>query len=173
MNRKTRGITLGALFSALSAACLYIASVWPTGQLGFAAFSSLFVAAAIIEIGLVSGIYVFAVSSAIGMLLAPDKAAPLLFVLFFGYYPVVKSLIERIKPPVVMWFLKLLVFNVSLTVIWLFMKVLFFGFLENTPGALLIFLFGNAVFVLFDYGYSKVIQFYLSRISGARGRRSR
>ena len=165
MTQKTRAISLSALLSALTVVSLYFASVWPTGLFGLVAFSSLFSAAAVIESGVVYGIYVFVVSSALGMLILPDKAAPLLFILFFGYYPVIKSLIERIKSIPIQWVLKLVVFNAALTVLWFFLKDLFFDFGENTPGVIIIYLLGSAVFAVFDYGYSKVLLFYIDRVS--------
>lgn len=160
MDKKTRRLTLSALFTAFCVISLYIASVWPTGQLGLTAFASLFVAAAIIESGLSFGLYVFIAGSALGMLLLPNKIAPLLYILFFGYYPIIKSLIERINGILLQWTLKLLVFNAALTVIWVFLKELFFGFIDNTLSVALLYLGGNAVFALFDYGFSKVVLFY-------------
>ena len=159
-------MTLPALFSALAAGSLYIASLWPTGQPGLAAVASLFVAAAVIETGLGSGLSVFIVSSALGMLIVPDRTAPLLFVLFFGYYPLVKSLSERLRGAVRPWILKLAVFNAALTVAWFLLTELVAGFLGDfTPGLWLIYLAGNIVFVVFDYGYTKLIWFYINRVS--------
>ena len=156
---------MSALFAALSVVSLYFASVWPTGQLGFVAFSSLFVAAAVIEMGIAPGIYVFVVSSVLGMLILPNRVAPLLYILFFGYYPVVKSLIERTGRAAIQWILKLAVFNASLSIIWLFLRGLLFDFGENTLGTMMVYLFGNAIFAVFDYGFSKVIWYYQSSIS--------
>ena len=165
MSKNTRRLTLSALFSALCLIALYIASIWPTGLYGLVAFASLFVAAGVIEAGTVSGIYVFVVSSALGILLLPNKAAPLLFLLFFGYYPVLKNLIEKIKSKAVQWFLKLLVFNATLTVIWVFLKELLMGFSERFSGVWIIYVLGNVVFVLFDYGYSNLLLLYVSMVS--------
>ena len=169
MSKKTRKLTLSALFAALSVASLYIASVWPTGQYGIVAFASLFVAAAVIDIGPAYGFYVFIVSSALGMLILPNKAAPLLFILFFGYYPVVKSIVEKIGNRVVQWFLKLAVFNAALSVIYLFLKDMLLGFSERIPGVFTIYLLGSAVFALYDYGFSNALRLYKERISKQTG----
>ena len=157
-------MALSALFSALTVIILYFASIWPTGQIGLVAAASMFAAAAVIETGLLSGVYVFVVSSALGMLVIPDRAAPLLYILFFGYYPVIKSLIERIGWIAVQWILKLLAFNAALTVIWFLVRELVFDFGEGVPGMIIIYLAGNAVFTLFDYGFTKVIWFYIYRV---------
>jgi len=98
----------------------------------------------------------------------PNKAAPLLYIFFFGYYPVVKSLIEHINAIVLQWTLKIIVFNISLTVIWFLFSELVFNFGNNPPDLLLLYLGGSAVFALFDYGYTKVIWLYINRVAKFR-----
>ena len=165
MGKKTRSITLSAMLSALAVVTLFIASVWPTGLYGLVAFSSLFVAAAVIEMGVVQGICVYITASLLGILLLPNKSAPLLFALFFGYYPIIKSIIERIGFKMLQWFLKLAVFNVSLTIIWFSFRAALLSFRGEVPQVLIIFLLGSLVFLVFDFGYSKLIRFYTERVS--------
>ena len=165
MSKRTRKLALSALFAALAVMLLYFASIWPTGQVGLAAVAAAFTAAAVIEAGLVSGVYVYIVGSALSLLLMPGRAAPLLYALFFGYYPVLKSLIERIGWIAAQWALKLLAFNAALTAAWFLLGELLFGTRENMPGAIAIYLAGNAVFALFDYGFTKVIWLYTNRVS--------
>ena len=164
MNKKTRNLTMSAIFIALCVVSLYIASVWPTGQLGIAAFASLFVAAAVIETGIGYGVSVFVVSSALCMLLIPNKIPPLLYVVFFGYYPVLKNIFERLGRVVLQWLFKLIVFNAALTLSLFLMKELFIGFTSLRFGFVVLYIAGNAVFAIFDYGYSKVVLFYKDRI---------
>ena len=92
MSKKTRRITLAAVFTALTLIFLYLANILPAVRLGFTAAASLFAVAAVIETGIVSALFVFVGSSVIGALLLPDKTAVITYVLFFGYYPVIKSL---------------------------------------------------------------------------------
>ena len=166
MRRKTRRLTLSAMFVALSVISLWVASTWPTGQLGLCAFASLFVAAAVREMGVVSCIQVFAVGAALAILILPNKSSPLLYILFFGYYPIAKSIIERINRVPLVWILKLALFNVALTAIWVYLRGLLPSFLHDMPGAaILLYLGGNGVFVLFDVGYSKLIRFYVDNVS--------
>ena len=165
MTKKTRNMTLSALFSALSVIALFLVSLWPTGQLGFAAVSSLFVAAAVIEMGVAPGICVFAISAAISLLVVPDRSATLLYILFFGYYPIVKHLTERTGRALLRWVTRLAIFNASLTVILLFLRELFISFSIDTVAIILLYLCGNAVFIVFDHGYSKLIRYYICHVS--------
>ena len=175
MGNKTRKLTLSALFSALTVVSLYLSSIWPTGQLGFAAVASLFAAGAVIEAGIASGVSVFVVSSAIGFLILPNRNALLLYVIFFGYYPIVKSLIERMRGNLISWVLKLLVFNAALYAIWFFMRGLLTVIFGGSLGGELFgmrfsedFVFiagGNLAFLVFDFGLTKLIWFYIQRVS--------
>ena len=165
MRGKTRAVTLTALISAVTVIILYLASVWPTGRIGLVALASVFAAASIVESGVIQGVYVYVISSVLGMLLLPDKSAPLLYILFFGYYPVVKCLAERSKGRLLQLIIKLIAFNVALSVIWIFLRALVFGYLGALPEAILLYIGCNAAFIAFDYGFSKLIWFYIERIS--------
>lgn len=167
MNDRTRKITLSALFAAFSVFSLYIASVWPTGQLGLTAIASLFVAAAIIESGKFFGIYVYIVSSVVAFMIVPNRLPVFFFILIFGYYPIIKSVIEKLKVSVIVQIiLKLIVFNFALTFIWFFIfNGLFIATWEIDLHIVLIYVFGNVVFLLFDFGFTKLIWFYINRVS--------
>lgn len=165
MSKRTHIMTLSALYVALTVISLYIASVWPTGLFGLVAFASLFCAATVIDAGIAFGLYVYIISSVIGILLLPNKAAPLLYIFFFGYYPVVKSLIERIHAIIMQWAAKLLVFNSSFTIIWSLFRSIIFNIDDNPLYLILLYLGGNFVFVVYDYGFTKIIWLYINRIS--------
>jgi len=165
MSSKTRTLTLSSLFAAFTVIALYIASIWPTGTIGLAAAASIFVVAAIVESGIAPGISVYIVGSALGMLLLPNRSAPLLYMLFFGYYPVVKSFIERFKSKPLQWILKLCVFNLALTALWFLFGELIFDFGEFHPPPGLLYTGGSVLFVIFDYGFTKVIWLYINRVS--------
>ncbi len=165
MKNKTRTITLSALLTALTLVFLYLANIIPTSRLGIVAVASLFAVASVVEAGIVSSVFVFVGSSIIGALILPDKTTVMLYVLFFGYYPFIKSIAEKIRPRAVQWIIKLAVFNASFTLIWyLFKSLLFNGSYLDTN---LIFVYSavNIVFVLFDVGLTKLITFYIVRIS--------
>ena len=147
---------------------LYIAAVFPTGQIGLVAVASLFVAAAVIESGPGSGISVFIVSSALGILLVANKTPPILYILFFGYYPIVKILAERLSRNSLQWLIKLINFNASLTIAFFILRELFIQFTSRSFGVILLYIAGNAVFILFDFGYSKLILYYKERIQKTR-----
>lgn len=165
MAKKSRLIAICAILTAFSVIFLYISAVVPTGQIGFVAVASLFGIAAVIETGIKGGAFVFAGSAVLSFIIVPDKLAALLYVLFFGYYPVMKSLAEKMKNRLSEWCVKLLVFNAALTVILLAFSEIIYSFINFNKSVLTIYVLFNICFVIFDFGVSKAIGFYINKIS--------
>ncbi len=161
---RTRKLTLTAVFAAFSTVFLYLASVLPTGQLGFLGVASLFGVAAVCEYGLAGGAFVFAVTALLGFFLVPDRMNVVLYVSFFGYYPILKALAEKCRVRAAEWAVKLAVFNAAVTVDLLLYRSLF---LDGKPGPWLVlgvYALLNLVFVAFDIGVSRVISVYMAKI---------
>ncbi len=169
MKFKTRDLTLLALFTAFSAVFIYLASISPTGQIGLLGAASVFGVAAVIECGLGGGVAVFIISSLLSLLLVPNKTVVLVYVIFFGYYPILKSLAERCRSRVLEWIIKLLVLNTALVVIFFVFSGTVFDISRFKNSYIIAFIVFNAVFIVFDIGVSKLVQFYISKISGKRG----
>lgn len=171
MNKKTRAITKGALLTAFSAAFIYFASIFPSGQLGITAAASLFCAAAVVEIGLRGGAAVYIATLLLGLILTADKTPIILYGLFLGYYPIIKSISERQKSRIIEWAIKMAVMNASLTLIVLIFETLVFRVQSLTKSLAVIYLTVNIVYIIFDFGVSKIIGFYITNISKLTGRK--
>ncbi len=158
-----RRVAFAAVFTALSVAFMYIASAFPTGQLGFLGVSSLCGIAAVVEYGLPGGAFVWLASSVLGFLLVPAKSLVWLYALFFGSYPLVKALTER-WGRTAEWCAKLVYFNACLTAAVFLLRFAFLSFGGGNLSTAVLYLLGNAVFVLFDIAVSRAIGFYMKRI---------
>lgn len=161
-------IAYPAILGAISLIFVYIASVVPTGNWGLVAIAGLLPAAAVVSVGLKAGFLCWAGVSVLSFLLLPGKFCALLYAALFGLYPMVKSLIERLRRMSVEYLLKLLFFNAVFTLIYLLMSA---AVLDSLPKQLsvtwLLYLVGNVVFLLYDFGFSKLIGFYIARIGRA------
>ena len=170
MNKSTKTLTISALLLALTIVTLYVSSFWPTGQLSLAALASMFTAVVIIEAGIRAGICVFAACAVLSLLILPSRWVLLLYMAFFGYYPIVKSFIERKEKAALRWFWKIFVFNVAVIVVVFVMGIFTFGeFIPSFRGVqlstIVLHAVGSVVFVLFDYGFTKAIWLYINRVS--------
>ena len=123
---------------------------------------------AVISAGLPAGFLCWAGVSILAFLMVPDKFCVLLYGVLFGLYPMIKALIERLRRRPVEYLLKLAFFNAALTVLYLVMRA---AVLASLPQALsviwVLYAVGNVVFLLYDYGLSKLIGAYLARIHRA------
>lgn len=93
----SREVALPAVLAALSLLLLYGASIAPGGRMGLVALSGLIPAAAVVSGGLRAGLMCYAAAGILGLILVPDKGSALLYLLFFGLYPVIKSRAERLR----------------------------------------------------------------------------
>jgi hypothetical protein len=165
-------VALGGILAALSLLLLFLSALLPTGRMAMVAVAGLVPAAGVVSGGLACGFLSYGAAGLLGLLLLPDKGCALLYAVFFGLYPMVKSAVERLRKLPLELLLKLLFFNAALTVLLFGFSALLLPLLpEHLQGNLVIYLVGNGAFLLYDYGFSKLITYYAARLRGARTRR--
>lgn len=153
------------MLSGLSLVILYVSSLTPMGRIGVVAIAGLVPAAAVISMNMKSGFFCYVVTSCLAFILVPDKSNVLLFILFFGIYPVVKYLCERVPQLMVGWVLKIAFFCCVLAVFWFGLRSVFLPFLPaSLDGWQKVFGVGIVVFVIYDMGFSKLISSYCARV---------
>lgn len=98
-----------------------------------------------------------------------EPESKLMYICLFGYYPIVKALIEKINKPVIEWVLKFAVFNAAVLLIYAVCAEMFGISLDdfNTLGKYGAYIFlglGNATFVIYDIAVSRLSGVYMYRI---------
>jgi len=167
-NQSASRVALGGVLAALSLLLLYLSAMMPSGRIGMVAVAGLVPAAAVVSGGLATGFLCYGATAVLALLLVPDKGCALLYAIFFGLYPMIKGLIERLRKLPLELGLKLVFFNVILAILLGGFSALLFPLLpELMRNTLPLFLLGNAVFLIYDYGFSKLITYYAARIRGA------
>lgn len=160
-----RKISFIALLIAITVVLLWISAIMPTARIAFIAAAGLVSAAAVVEYGIGGGAFCFAGAAILGAIFVQDKGNVIIYLIFFGYYPIVKSLIERLGKLLPEWILKIILFNLALAIVCV---VYYFGFLPGIDAGyspLIVFLLGNIVFPIYDIGMTKLISLYINRIS--------
>lgn len=151
--KKTRYITISGMVSALSVVIMLLTNIMPSMMYVIPIITGAIVFAINEIIGKKWALGVFFVTSLISFILLADKEAALNYTLFFGYYPLLKPLYEKL-PKVLSWGVKVLTFNVALVAIGLIVTFIFkLPFLDEDFGKLTIPLFAvlfNVVFVMYD-----------------------
>lgn len=170
IKKSTFRIAFCGVLAALSLVLMLLTSLIPIGTFAFPCFAGMLTAAIVIEYGGRWAIGVYAVVSVLAAFFAGDKEAVLYFIALFGYYPVLKGIIEgKIKNKLVQYLLKFSVFNAAAV-------GSFFAatFLLSIPaeefeifGLYLPWVFliaGNLFFVLYDYAVSVLVTQYIHRL---------
>lgn len=151
--KKTRYTTISGMVSALSVVIMLLTNIMPSMMYVIPIITGAIVFAINEIIGKKWALGVFFVTSLISFILLADKEAALNYTLFFGYYPLLKPLYEKL-PKVLSWGVKVLTFNVALVAIGLIVTFIFkLPFLDEDFGKLTIPLFAvlfNVVFIMYD-----------------------
>ena len=160
-------VSLGGAVAALGLVLMFLTSIVPFGTYAFPTFAGMLLVFAVIEVGYPFAVSVFATTSLLSFLLVTDKEAALLYVIFLGYYPVLKALIERIKNRVIQYAVKLVLFNACM--IGAFYIAVFLLSIPaesfNLFGVYLPWVFlmiGNIFFVLYDICITRIVTLYLN-----------
>lgn len=101
-----------------------------------------------------TAVITYTATSLLSFILVSDKECFLMYVMFFGYYPIVRYSIEKLKNKPIKMILKLCIFNISLILCQLALIYVFnIPFLEEGEGKIFIIVFAvlmNFLFVLYE-----------------------
>ena len=111
---KSFQVALGGVMAALSLAIMLLTGFIPIGTYACPALAGILLIAVVIELGAKWAWAVFAAISILSLFFAGDKEAALYFVMFFGFYPILKARIETLAKKWPQRILKLAVFNASM-----------------------------------------------------------
>ena len=160
---------LGGIISALSVMLMLLTAVLPFMTYALPLLAGTLLIVMVIEIGKGWAAAVYAAVSLLAIFVVPDKEAAVFYIAFFGYYPIIKSTLEKRLPRVVEWVVKLLIFNAACVVGWLLTVYVFRIPFDELPGlgrwSLVVLLgMGNVVFFVYDVMLTKVVTLYLYRL---------
>lgn len=147
----------------------------PVASIAAPAIAGCLLIPVVAEAGMPWGFGCYGATAALIMLLAPDREAALIYLLFFGYYPALFGVLARIRKRPLRVLSKLLVFNaacVAEALLALYMlgvpleTVSFLG--PFTPFILL--LLANLVFLVYDFALGGLISTYFQRLHPRLGK---
>lgn len=163
--KQSAKVALGGILCALSLVCMLL-TFFPVSEIGLPALAGAVLIPIVLEIGVKWGWMAYACVGLLSLLICPNMESKLLFIAFFGYYPVLKAIVERLRKVWLEWLIKLVLFNATMVAsYWLLLT--FFGlpadsfeiFGVHLP--LVILGLGNVTFVLYDIALTAVITTYM------------
>ena len=145
------------MVSALSVVIMLLTNIMPSMMYVIPIRTGAIVFAVNEVIGKKWALGVFFVTSIISAILLTDKEVALNYTLFFGYYPLLKPIYEKL-PRIISWLLKAVTFNAAIVIIGVIVTFVFeLPFLDEDFGGFTIPVFivlFNLVFVMYDIMFS-------------------
>ena len=172
MKRKSKAslVALCGVLAALAVALLFLGGVLPFAVIACPVLASLVLIPVYSETGWKWGLIWYLAVSILGLLLAPEKEAAILFV-FLGYYPVLKKLIGRLPGKALKWAVKAVFLNAA--VVSAYSLMLFVFRLDSVRGdfaemeryfLLACLALANISFVVYDLLIDRLEIFYHVRL---------
>lgn len=167
MNRSIQ-LAYCSIITAAATMLMVLTGFVPIGTYAIPAFAGLFPVLIVIEFGTGWAWAVYCAVSLLSVFVAVDKEAVLFFILFFGYYPILKSFIEKKQKRILELLLKLFVFNAA-AILDFFLGTKLLGVplksytIFNFYAPWLFLIAGNITFVIYDYALSLLIHEYCKK----------
>ncbi len=164
--KKTQQVAFAGVLCALATVCMLLTAL-PTATFALAALAGIVLMPASIELGTKGGVACYAVTAVLSLILVTDLEAKLLFITFFGYYPILQLRLVLWRRRVAAWVVRFAIFNVSMVASTLLLgaaigfEALFEG-IWWLPAVLLV--LGNVVLVVFDIALTRLAALYRVRL---------
>ena len=168
-------IALSGVMAALGTVLMLFQGLAPMASIAAPAMAGCLLIPVVAEAGVPWGFGCYGATAVFVMLLAPDREAALIYLLFFGDYPALFGLLARIRKRPVRVLSKLLVFNaacIAEALLALYMlgvpleSISFLG--PFTP--LLLLVLANLVFLVYDFALAGLISAYFQRLHPRLGK---
>ncbi len=165
--QKSYSIAEGGIIAAL-AVVLMLFTFFPFATYALPALAGLLMVVIVIDFNLKWAFSVYVVVSVLSLLMTPDREAAIMFIAFFGYYPILKSVFEKLSSRILEWILKFSVFNVAVVGAY-YVIINFLGMPDimgeiNELGKYGLWIFlglANVTFLVYDIAITKLITLYL------------
>ena len=159
---------IGGIVAAVSLVLMISVAIIPFLTYALPAVAGLFIVFIVIEIDKKWAFGVYCTVAILGMLLVPDKEVAVMYLAFFGYYPILKSLIEAKTPAALGWIIKVLTFVSTMAVSYYLMIKLMGVTIDETEdfGVMaypILLGMGTVAFVMYDIALTKMLTLYLMK----------
>lgn len=168
MARKSTQVAMGGIASALCL-LLMLMTMIPLTTYTMPALAGIILVVVVVENGYNTAWMVFVAVALLSLFICPQKDAAMIFLGFFGYYPILKGKLEKIKSRALEYVVKYSIFNVAIILTYLVI-IYAFGITEvleemgslGKYTAIATLAMGNVVFAVYDYALSKIIFAYIN-----------
>lgn len=162
MREKSRDIAIAGLAVALSEVFLLCASYIRMNTLAFLCLCALLTAVVLLESGMACAAIGYVAASLLALLTVADKQTVLCYIVFFGWYPILKFFAETGRNKILEWILKAFGFHIAAIVLCALLRLFFQINIFLLPLPIwLLWPIAVGAFILIDIVLSLGIHFYL------------
>lgn len=170
MKNNSFNIAFGGMISALCVVLEFSVGILPLFLYIFPMICGLLMTILLDECGMKISLCAYVGVSVISFLIAPDKEAALIYAAFFGYYPMARAFIMKLKNPRMQLLIKLALFNsamiCSYSILIRIIGLEAAGFGEGKWMIVAFLIVGNAAFFAFDITLGRVLLLYQIKYRG-------
>jgi hypothetical protein len=166
--KNTYNISLGGVMTAVCLLLMFLTAVFPMLSMALPLYAGILVYVVLDESGVPFAVLTYAAVSVLSFFLTPNIEASVYFAVFFGLYPILKFVFEKLPSKTVSFILKLVSFNVIIITAFYAAVTLFhmndlledFDYLGEMMIPIVL-ISVNIMFLLYDYTLSIVLKAYL------------
>lgn len=122
-------VALGGIVSSFCLLSMFLTGVFPLLYLVLPMIAGVLLLIVVMETGIEWGWLTYCAVGLLSLFVTYDKEAALIFIMFFGSYPLIKYYLKKIKAKPVQLILKLLLFNLSM-ILYFYLNSYLFGMQE-------------------------------------------
>lgn len=179
MDKTSYRVALGGVISSLCIFSMFIAGAVPFLYLTMPMIAGALMAIIAVEVNRSWAFLTYAAVSILSIFVVSNKEAALIFILLFGYYPIIKAPIDKLKSCLLRIIIKLFIFNI-VAVADYYATLYILGISDMTEdfaffGKMGIYIFWalcGIVFFVYDYALKGCIEIYIKylkpKIYGSR-----
>ena len=168
MSRKSTQVAMGGVAAGLCLLLMFLTTMIPFAEYALPAMAGIVLIAVVVENGTKNAVAVYAAVSLMSMILVPRPEVAMLFIFFFGYYPILQFRLDRIRPRVLQYPIKFLIFNGAVILAYLLI-IFLFGITDilddfgdfGRYSALVLLVLGNVFFGVYDFAVSNLRDVYI------------
>ena len=164
-------VALGGIVSALCLVTMFLAGVIPALYLLLPGIAGILLMIISVEVNTGWAFLTYIAVGILAMFVTFDKEAALIFIMFFGHYPILRFYIQKIPLGLIRLIVKLLIFNICI-IAYFYVTVYIFGLQDileefdeiGKYGAYIMLGVSNIVFLIYDFDLEFLYKVYLKRI---------
>lgn len=169
MKKLSFNISLGGIISALCIILMFCVGIFPFFVYSFPMICGLLISIVYFECGVKTSVACYVSVALLSLIISPDKESALLFTTLFGYYPIAKMYIDKLKSKLIKIIIKLAIFNASVIAAYYILTSIF-GVVDMSEmggdfgkyGIIILLVLGNITFVFYDFATKLLSYKYLT-----------